>query len=651
MHKTYSYLRFFFFMAAAIAVLYSCANMASPTGGLYDVHPPVVKKTTPDFNTLNVKKRRIEIEFDENIKIEKPNEKVIITPPQQSMPVIKSSGRKAVVELNDELKLNTTYTIDFTDAIVDNNEGNPIENFSLSFSTGDKIDTMAISGKVLAAENLEPMPGIYVGMHSNHADTMFTNQPFERIGRTDSRGNFTVKGVAEGKYRVFALKDANRDFKYDNPQEEIAFLDSIVIPSSMPATRQDTVFNAKDSMIIDTIKTVHYTRFLPDDVLLRAFKSDFQRQYLQKTERPEQHKLHIYFAAPTTLPSFSLINPQTENKDWYVAERSPHNDSITIWITDSMVYKQDSIRLQLKYIRTDSLNKNNWETDTIKFNFKKPKEVPKKKKDDDEKEPQQHFLNIKNNIQQTHEIYQPIYIEFEEPIIQFDSTHVKLTKTVDSIYQNVSYRLQRDLLNSRKYTIRSRWEPGEKYKFTIDSASFTSHYGLKNNKVSQDFTIKKLDQYGNLKFVLSGLPDGKTVYVELLDKSDKPIRKILVKNNEALFMDLNPTTVYARLFIDENKDGIWTTGNYEKKRQPEIVYYYTQALEIKAFADITQSWNVTETPVNKQKPKEITKNKPEEKKRRNLNEERERERTQNQQQQSSPFSGMGSNRMTQGGMR
>lgn len=649
MHKTYSYLRFCFFLVAAIAVLYSCANMASPTGGRYDVNPPVVKKATPDFNSLNIKKQRIEIEFDENVKIEKPNEKVIITPPQQTMPVIKSIGRKVVVELNDDLKENTTYTIDFTDAIVDNNEGNPLENFSLSFSTGDKIDTMAIAGKVLAAENLEPMPGIYVGMHSNHADTMFTKQPFERIGRTDSRGSFTVKGVAKGAYRVFALKDANRDFKYDSPLEEIAFLDSIITPTSMPATRQDTIFNPKDSTQIDTIKTIHYTRFMPDDMVLRAFKSDFQRQYLQKTERPQQHLLHIYFAAPTQPPHFSLIAPQPAKKDWYVEERSQNNDSITLWITDSMVYKQDSIRLELKYIRTDSLNKNNWETDTIKFNFKKPKETPKKKKDGD-KEPEVRFLNIKHTIQQTHEIYQPIHLEFEEPIILFDSVHVKLAKMVDSVYQNVNYRLQRDSLNSRKYTIRNRWEAGAKYKFSIDSAVFKSHYGLINNKVSQEFTIKKLDQYGNLKFVLSGLPDGKDMYVELLDKSDKPFRKTLVKNNEALFMDLNPGTIYARLFIDENKDGSWTTGNYEKKRQPEIVYYYPQALEIRAFTDLTQSWNATETPLDKQKPKEITKNKPEERKRRNLNEERERERTQNQQQ-SSPFSGMGPNRMMQGGMR
>jgi len=260
------------------------------------VNPPVVKRATPGFNSLNVTPERIEIEFDENIKIKSPAEKVIITPPQQNLPVIRSVGRKVVVELNDTLLANTTYTVDFTDAIVDNNEENPFENFVFSFSTGDRLDTLSISGKVVTADNLEPVTGTYVGIHSNFDDTVFTKLPFERISRTDSRGNFTVRGMAPGSYKVYALADINRDYTYDNPQEAVAFLDSIVIPSTMPAVRQDTVF--ADSVTVDTIRTVSYTRFLPDDLLLRSFLSDFQRQYLQKHERPEQHRLSLVFCRP-----------------------------------------------------------------------------------------------------------------------------------------------------------------------------------------------------------------------------------------------------------------------------------------------------------------------------------------------------------------
>lgn len=234
-------------MAVLVGVLSvkSCANIASPTGGAYDEQPPRMIRSNPGTNALNVARRTLEIEFDENIKVEKPTEKIIITPPQTLQPIIKATGRKVVVEFEDEMVPNSTYTINFTDAIVDNNEGNPLENFSFSFSTGDRLDTLMVSGKLLAAENLEPMPGIYIGLHTDLNDTALTKVPFPRIGRTDSRGNFSVRGIAPGKYRIYALDDKNRDYKYDNPQEAIAFLDSIIIPSSIPALRQDTIF--KDS--------------------------------------------------------------------------------------------------------------------------------------------------------------------------------------------------------------------------------------------------------------------------------------------------------------------------------------------------------------------------------------------------------------------
>ncbi|MDD3787763.1 MAG: Ig-like domain-containing protein [Petrimonas sp.] len=622
-NKLLSFFSILFLILLTISTLYSCANMASPTGGRYDEEPPVVKSATPSFNSLNVQKPTVEILFDENVKIEKPMEKVIITPPQQNFPVIKSVGKKVVVELKDELLPNTTYTIDFTDAIVDNNEANPIENFSYSFSTGDKLDTMAVSGKVLEAENLEPVTGIYVGLHSNLNDTAFTRTRFDRIGRTDSRGNFTIRGMAPGKYKIFALGDLNRDYKYDNPQEAVAFIDSVIVPSTMQAVRNDTVFSKTDSTKIDTVKTIHYTRFLPDDLLLRSFLSDFQRQYLQKHERPQQHKLSFFFAAPTSPPTFRLLSPDRTDNKWFVKESNPSNDSITLWITDSTVYKKDSLLILVNYVRTDSLNHNFIDTDSLNFVFRQPRQQKKSSDKDGEKETVK-FMGVNTNIQSKQEIYEPIRIEFEEPITRFDSTHVKLFRVVDSIQTPVPYRLVKDSLNVRKYVLLPpRWEPGGKYRFEMDSAAFTSYYGLWNNGIDQPFTVKSLEEYGNLSIDMSGFPPGKDVYVELLDKSDKPFRKTLVKDNVAKFQDLRPGTIYARLFIDENGDGKWTTGNYEKDRQPEIVYYYPRTYEIRAFSNHQESWNVLETPVPKQKPLEITKNKPQEKKRRSLNEERQ----------------------------
>ncbi len=191
--------------ATIAMVITACANMASPTGGSYDLDPPKVVKVTPAFNATNVTKGKIVFEFDENVTVEKPNENVIITPPQRAFPVIQAVNKKVTVELRDTLIPNTTYTIDFTNSIVDNNEKNPLENFSFSFSTGDVVDSLIISGKVLTADNLEPVKGIYVGLHSNLDDTAFTKVQFDRIARTSESGDFAIKGVAVGKYRLFAL--------------------------------------------------------------------------------------------------------------------------------------------------------------------------------------------------------------------------------------------------------------------------------------------------------------------------------------------------------------------------------------------------------------------------------------------------------------
>lgn len=650
-HRFFTFLCRLFLVAIAAVLFHACANMAAPTGGLYDVDPPVVKKATPDFNSLNVSPSKVVIEFDENIKIEKPTEKVIITPPQKNMPVVRAAGRNAIIELKDTLLANTTYTIDFTDAVVDNNEGNPLENFVYSFSTGDRLDTLSIAGKVLTADNLEPVTGIYVGVHSNHSDTAFTRLPFERISRTDSRGNFTVRGMAPGEYRVFALNDLNRDYKYDNPQENVAFLDSIVIPSVMPAVRQDTIF--QDSLTIDSIHTVHYTRFLPDDLVLRSFLSDFQRQYLQKYERPEPHRINLFFAAPTDKPTFFLINPEVRSDDWYVAERSAKNDTLMLWVTDSLIYQRDSLSMQINYIATDTLNKNYIATDTLNLNMRRPGRGRAKPEKKDEEEEQIRFLGVNTNVQSTFELFNPIRFEFEQPVTAFDSSYVQLFSEVDSIFTAVPFRMESDSLNPRKFTLRPRWEPGGKYKIVIDSATVISHYGLWNNKYEQSFTVKPLDQYGNLEIAISGLPEGKVAFVELLDKSDKPFRRNYVKGSMARFQDLPPGEVYARVVIDENEDGVWTTGNYEEGRQPEEVFYYPGKFVIRAFSDHSEDWNIRETPVIKQKPLEITTNKPEEKKRRNPNLEREQQQRQNQQNTSfsGGSAGASSNRMQQQGGR
>ena len=237
-----------------LALLVACASMGTPDGGPYDEDPPVLVKAVPALYATNIKEGKVELLFDENIKLVNAFDKVVVSPPQRELPEIKSVGKRVSVELFDTLIPNTTYSVDFGDAIVDNNEGNPYENFAYVFSTGDVVDTLAVSGTVLNAEDLEPIKGMMVGLHSCLDDSAFTTKAFERVSRTDSRGRFTIKGIAPGKYRVYALSDVNQNYLFDQKSEKLAFMDTSVSPFASVAYRSDTIW--RDTLTVDTIMSV-----------------------------------------------------------------------------------------------------------------------------------------------------------------------------------------------------------------------------------------------------------------------------------------------------------------------------------------------------------------------------------------------------------
>ena len=244
-------LLYIFLISHLSFLISSCARMGSPDGGWYDDDPPRILYSTPAEQATNVTEKKITIYFDEFIKLADPTQNVIVSPPQLEMPEIQAKGKKIVVELKDSLIPNTTYTVDFSDAISDNNEDNPMGNYTYTFSTGEQIDTFEVAGYVLDASNLEPVKGISVGLYADLADSAFRTKPLLRISRTDGRGHFCIRGVAPGEYRVYALQDADGDYKFSQKSEMIAFSHQTYKPSSAPDTRQDTIW--RDSLHIDNI--------------------------------------------------------------------------------------------------------------------------------------------------------------------------------------------------------------------------------------------------------------------------------------------------------------------------------------------------------------------------------------------------------------
>ena len=268
--------------------------MGSPDGGWYDDDPPKVVRCEPNDQSVNVTTKKITIYFDEFIKLEDASNKVIISPPQLEMAEIKVAGKKVIVELQDSLKPNMTYSIDFSDAISDNNEGNPLGSYAYTFSTGERIDTFEVSGYVLDASNLEPVKGILVGLYDDLADSAFTTKPMLRVARTDGSGHFVVKGIAPGTYRAYALQDMDNNFRFGQRGEMVAFSHDTYEPSSKPDTRIDTIW--RDSLHIDALLPVPYTHFLPDDIVLRAFTHLQTDRYLLKTERTNAEKMTMFFS-------------------------------------------------------------------------------------------------------------------------------------------------------------------------------------------------------------------------------------------------------------------------------------------------------------------------------------------------------------------
>lgn len=620
-------------LAVLGTIVISCASIGSPSGGDYDFDPPKVLSSTPQPNQAFVKSGKIQILFDELIQIDKPMDKVIVTPPQQKMPVIQAQNNKVIVELKDTLIANTTYTIDFTDAIVDNNEKNALANFALSFSTGTAVDTLSISGKVLSAHNLEPVSGIYVGIHSDLSDTAFTKLPFKRISRTNELGQFTIKGIAPGEYKLYALDDISRDYRYDNPDEAIAFLETVIVPTVEGAVREDTVFN-KD-LTIDTIRTVNYTRFLPDNMVLRSFKSDFKRQYLQKHERLTDDVISIYWGAATEMPKVESLGISRDISKWSVLERTAGNDTLKYWITEKAIADMDSISLKVTYNKTDSLNRLQSVTDTLSF-INRTKKIETKNDKKKAKESEVTFLTLTTSVAQIFDVYKNIDIEFNLPVKDFDKNKIRLSQKQDSTFSKVDYLLIQDTLNPRKYQLQHKWRLGAEYRLAIDSAAIHSYTGLWNDKLEASFKIKRLDEYGSFIFNLSNLPDSIPVFVELLDKSDKAMYQAAVKDGAASFEFINPGIYYARAIADNNGNGKWDAGEFYEKRQPEMVYYYSKALELKAFWEIKEYWDLHWTSIDKQKPLDITKNKPkDDEKRKKMMERRDAQNAKKDAQQNS----------------
>lgn len=635
-----------------IVLMAACASLGTPDGGPYDETPPQVVVASPANQATNSDKKKINILFDEYIKIENASEKVIVSPPQTEMANVRADGKKIKIELFDTLRPNTTYTIDFADAIVDNNEGNPMGNYTYSFSTGETIDTMEVSGYVLNAQDLEPVKGVLVGLYevqldsasgdSLVPDSFLRTRAFDRVSRTNGSGRFIIKGVARNRrYRAFALKDMDNDFRFSQKSEMVGF-DTLLFESTcMPDIRLDTIW--RDSTHYDSIQPVHYTHFLPDDIVLRVFLEDGQDRHRLKEEREVPEKITFYFTAPSdSLPRIQGIN--FEGDGGFIVEPSLGKDTVTYWIPDTTIAYDDTLMFAFSYLETDTLAQLVWKTDTVEMtpkitrarqlkelqeNVEKwEKEQKKKRKQTKNLPPEENpylvtYLTADIKPSGAVDPNQVPVLTFSEPIDSIDSAAVHFRMKVDTLWNDIPFELWKSDQSPRKYHLYVDWQLGTQYQLIIDSTGVHGALGHFNQSIKQDFRVRKEEDYGAL-FVHLITPDTGVV-VELLTAGDKSVRTMRAEaDGTAEFFYLRPADYYLRCFVDRDGNGEWSTGEFDSGRAPEAVYYFPQAITVKAQWDIDQDWELRGIPVMKQKPQKLVKQKPDkEKKLRERNKERE----------------------------
>ena len=620
-----------------LALVAACARMGNPDGGWYDETPPRVVGASPTEKATGVKTRKLHIRFNEFIKIENATENVVVSPPQLESPDIKAGGKSIDIELKDSLKANTTYTVDFSDAITDNNEGNPLGNYTYSFSTGEHIDTMEVSGWVLAAENLEPVKGILVGLYANLADSAFRTQPMLRVAKTDGRGHFVIRGIAPGKYRVYALQDVDGDYHLTQKGEEMAFNREIIVPSSKPDVRQDTLW--RDSLRIDSISRVSYTHFLPDNITLRAFTHIQTDRFFTKAERtlPECFSL-VFTAGNNELPVLRGLNFNNAERAFIVMPTAK-KDTITYWIKDSALINQDTLRMQMQYWSTDTTGQLRMKQDTIEVlsktpyakrlkekqkkaeEWKKAQDKAQKKGEPFETEMRPETLKVEVKVNNSIAPDENVRIELPTPLLSLDSTKVHLYSKRDTLWYEARYRIRvreggdslapvgTNLLHKRWLELQAEWKPGVEYSFELDSLALTDIYGTTSGKIKQGFKVREDKEFATLAVSLTALTDSNVV-VQLLNEQDGVVKQTRALAGTANFYYLQPATYYLRLFVDRNGNGRWDTGDFYRGEEPETVYYFPEEIECKANWDATRTWNPTAKPLNEQKPGKITKQKP-----------------------------------------
>ena len=581
-----------------------CANAVAPTGGPKDETPPKVVATVPENQSVNFIGKKIEITFDEYVSLENANQNVMISPPLNEKPDIKLKNKTVIVKFKETLAANTTYTINFGAAIKDLHEGNQFKDYVYSFSTGDHIDTLQIAGNLLTAEDKKPVEGAYVSLYAADRDNLdslpLSTKP-NYITKTDKEGHFRLNGLADKKYLVFALKDVNSNLFFDLPNEEVAFLDSLV-PASYPQTSRphvvdtmatDSILLINDSLLLfnDSLLINDTAQLRPDSAIiiqkdtvpqrifdqnalnltLYMFTEVDSTQVLLEKKLVEEGLLRFVFRHPAkeAVVMTPEMLPDTFN---LVSLHSPDHDTIRWYFTPNV---KDSLWVQVKHDTVIN--------DSSRYSLKFKESGGNRRRN---REPEK--LKVSNNtiIHGGLKSGDDFILKFSEPIVKYQMRDSAVFKRDTIVSYNELVFEQADEFGL-EYKLMADLEDEINYTIEIPDSVFFGIRGRTHEPIKAEFHRLKDDEYGNI-YITVIPPEGmKQVVVQLTDENGKVLKQqTITKKEEVMFEHLAPAKYKLRTILDADGNGKWSTGNYHRRTLPETVIEYKDPLDLKAGWDI-----------------------------------------------------------------
>lgn len=561
---------------AMLLGLQKCANPVSPSGGPTDVDPPVLLSSVPPMYTTNFNATQIRLTFDEFVELRGINQQLIVSPPMEKAPTFRMRSKTLVVDIPEPLLKNTTYTFYFGDAITDITENNPLQGFHYVFSTGDILDSLSLEGTIVQATDNQPAVGVNIMLYIDNNDTIpldslpYFVKPYF-MTRSGKDGAFRLNNLPDRSFLLFALEDVNASLTYDQPNERIAFLDSLVRPYYIQKALVSLIESDTTEEPEPIESVVH-----PDPAELFLFKEKDTIQKFIRASFLKENQLIFVFKLPVQSPEINALGVEVMDT-WSLPETNKTGDTLTFWIKD---IPADTVFFEVK----DS----GLVFDTVRVRMQQGQDSKMRRVEvplvtDADKAP------LKMNFTRgAPELNLPYYITFDYPVVQVDPSKILFIESEDTLQANFAFE---DAIN-RRANITHAWKESTAYQIIIPDNTFHDLSGSSNDTIIKHFVTKSLADYGHLFVNITLENPGQNHIVQLLQKEVVLREFHLEQNNQIRFEYLIPAEYRLKVIYDLNGNGEWDTGSYSEKRQPEKVNYFPDEINIRANWDVVEDWEL-----------------------------------------------------------